>query len=46
METLKSVIGLGGGNTTDQDEREPVSGVTGAGTADQPYDQGNAEGEC
>lgn len=31
------------GNETDG--QEPVSGKTGKGTADEPYDQGNREGE-
>ncbi|KAF7189156.1 hypothetical protein HII31_09578 [Pseudocercospora fuligena] len=43
METLKSVIGLGASKTEDEGQ-EPISGVTGAGTVDEPYDQGNVEG--
>lgn len=42
MEAIKNAIGLG--TTADQQGREPVSGVTGSGTAGEPYDQGNAEG--
>ena len=44
METLKNVIGLGASKTEDEGQ-EPISGVTGAGTVDEPYDQGNVEGE-
>ncbi|PPJ57122.1 hypothetical protein CBER1_00566 [Cercospora berteroae] len=47
METLKNAVGLGDANTTTANNetkgQEPVSGVTGAGTADQPYDSGNVE---
>ncbi|KXT01560.1 hypothetical protein AC578_6341 [Pseudocercospora eumusae] len=43
METLKSVMGLGT-NKTEDEGRNPISGVTGAGTVDEPYDQGNVEG--
>ncbi|KXT12931.1 hypothetical protein AC579_4133 [Pseudocercospora musae] len=43
METFKSVIGLGT-SKTEAKGREPISGVTGAGTIDEPYDQGNVEG--
>ena len=47
MESLKTAIGLGDATTaTAHNEtagHEPLSGVTGAGTADQPYDSGNAE---
>jgi len=32
-------------STTEQQGREPVNGVTGAGTAGEPYDQGNSDGE-
>jgi hypothetical protein len=43
MEAIKNAIGLG--TTTTQDEgREPVSGVTGSGVGGEPYDQGNADG--
>lgn len=41
METIKNAIGLG---TAPQEGREPVSGVSGAGTAGEPYDQGNVDG--
>lgn len=43
METIKSVIGLGKGT---QEGQEPISGETGAGTAEEPYDQGNQEGRA
>lgn len=43
MESIKNVLGLGGSTT--QSGQEPVSGVTGSGTAEQPYDAGNAQGE-
>lgn len=41
METIKNAIGLG---TAPQEGREPVSGVSGSGTAGEPYDQGNVDG--
>lgn len=41
MQSIKSAIGIG----PKADETEPVSGETGAGTAAEPYDAGNAEGE-
>lgn len=41
MEAIKNAIGLG---TAPQEGREPVSGVSGAGTAGEPYDQGNVDG--
>ena len=34
-----------GVSTANQEGREPVNGVTGAGTAGEPYDQGNSDGE-
>jgi hypothetical protein len=34
-----------GVNTASQQGREPVNGVTGAGTAGEPYDQGNSDGD-
>jgi len=34
-----------GVSTANQQGREPVNGVTGAGTAGEPYDQGNSDGE-
>ncbi|KAM3423371.1 hypothetical protein BST61_g805 [Cercospora zeina] len=47
MESLKNAVGLGNAKSTTADNetkgREPVSGVTGAGTADQPYDSGNVD---
>lgn len=42
MESIKNAIGLGSG---EQQGREPVNGTTGAGTAGEPFDQGNAAGE-
>jgi len=42
MESVKNAIGLGNG---EQQGREPVNGATGAGTAVEPFDQGNAAGE-
>lgn len=54
METIKSVLGLGGSASTSNKEtvpaqhplsgEEPVSGQLGAGTATDPYDAGNADG--
>jgi len=46
MEAIKNAIGMGTTNTTttEQQGREPVSGVTGSGVAGEPYDQGNSEG--
>jgi hypothetical protein len=32
------------GNSTEQSDNEPVSGKMGAGTVDEPYDQGNTNG--
>ena len=43
MEAIKNALGFGA--TTTQTGVEPVSGKTGAGTATEPYDAGNAEGE-
>jgi hypothetical protein len=40
MQTIKNAIGLG----TDEG-REPVNSETGAGTAGEPYDQGNSGGK-
>ena len=34
-----------GASTTNEQGREPVNGATGAGTASEPYDQGNSDGE-
>jgi hypothetical protein len=42
MESIKNAIGLG---STEQQGQEPVNSATGAGTAGEPYDQGNSEGE-
>lgn len=54
METIKSVLGLGGSASTSKEEsppdqhplsgQEPVSGQLGAGTATDPYDAGNSDG--
>ena len=54
METIKSVLGLGGSAPTSKEEsspdqhplsgQEPVSGQQGAGTATDPYDAGNLDG--
>lgn len=54
METIKSVLGLGGSASTSKEEpspdqhplsgEEPVSGQQGAGTATDPYDAGNSDG--
>lgn len=47
MDSMKSATGLGS-NTDDaslKSGEEPVSGQKGQGTAEEPYDQGNAEGE-
>lgn len=43
METIKSVLGYG--SVESQSGEEPLSGQTGAGTAAEPYDGGNATGE-
>lgn len=47
MESLKAAVGLGDATTTTAHNEtaggEPLSGVSGAGTADQPYDSGNIE---
>ena len=42
MESIKNAIGLGNG---EQQGREPVNGATGAGSAGEPFDQGNAAGK-
>jgi hypothetical protein len=42
MESIKNAIGLG---SAEQQGQEPVNAATGAGTAGEPYDQGNSEGE-
>jgi hypothetical protein len=42
MESIKNAIGLG---SAEQQGQEPVNSATGAGTAGEPYDQGNSEGE-
>ena len=41
METIKSALGF---TKQEQSGQEPVSGQAGAGTAAEPYDQGNAVG--
>ena len=44
MDSMKSATGL----STDPSQKsgeEPLSGEKGQGTVDEPYDQGNAEGE-
>lgn len=54
METVKNAVNsastalFGNGSNSQQNETaaaEPVSGQTGAGTVDEPYDKGNQEGE-
>ena len=42
IEKVKETLGMG---SNSQSGTEPVSGETGEGTVDQPYDQGNQEGE-
>jgi hypothetical protein len=42
MQSIKNAIGLG---AEEQQGREPVNGETGAGTAGEPYDQGNSGGK-
>ena len=44
MDALKSATNIGTTTTSQQSGQEPVSGEEGAGTATQPFDQGNAEG--
>ncbi|MCJ1453178.1 hypothetical protein MMC28_003524 [Mycoblastus sanguinarius] len=45
MDTLKSATGLSTTTTPSQQSgEEPLSGETGKGTIEEPYDQGNAEG--
>lgn len=47
MDTVRNVVNLASnaifGSTTEQSGSEPVSGQRGAGTANDPYDQGNAD---
>lgn len=43
MESIKNALGLGGSTT--QSGQEPVSGETGSGTIEQPYDGGNVQGQ-
>lgn len=46
MDSMKSATGLS--SNTDASRKsgeEPVSGLKGEGTVEEPYDQGNAEGE-
>lgn len=45
MDALKNATNVGTTTTSQQSGQEPVSGEEGAGTATQPFDQGNAEGE-
>jgi hypothetical protein len=42
MESIKNAVGLGTEKQQQQQGREPVNGETGAGTAGEPYDQGNS----
>jgi hypothetical protein len=41
----KAIWGEGDNNTANTSGEEPVSGQKGAGTAEDPYDKGNSEGE-
>jgi hypothetical protein len=49
METVNNVVNAASkaiwGNPTAQSGEEPVSGQTGAGTVNEPYDKGNVEGQ-
>lgn len=47
MDSLKAATGLGGGGAHQKEAggEEPVAGQKGPGTVEEPYDQGNAEGE-
>jgi hypothetical protein len=46
MDAIKNVVNSASnaifGNSTEQSGNEPISGQTGAGTVDEPYDMGNA----
>ncbi|TKA80089.1 hypothetical protein B0A55_02465 [Friedmanniomyces simplex] len=42
MEAIKSAVGFG---KKEQEGQEPVSGVKGEGTAGEPYDSGNQQGD-
>ncbi|KAI4281720.1 MAG: hypothetical protein L6R38_003470 [Xanthoria sp. 2 TBL-2021] len=42
VEKVKETLGMG---SESQSGTEPVSGETGEGTVDQPFDQGNQEGK-
>lgn len=41
MDKLKDVVGLGGKS---EEGQEPVSGTKGEGTAPEPFDAGNKQG--
>lgn len=47
MDTIKNVANSASnaifGNNTEQSGNEPVSGKMGAGTINEPYDQGNTD---
>jgi hypothetical protein len=45
MESIKNAVGLGTDKQEQKQGREPVNGETGAGTAGEPYDQGNSGGK-
>jgi hypothetical protein len=47
MESIKKAVGLGTEKQQQQQQqgREPVNGEAGAGTAGEPYDQGNSGGK-
>ena len=48
MDSLKAATGLSGGAQQQQQQQsgeEPLAGQKGPGTVEEPFDQGNAEGE-
>ncbi|KAL2048261.1 hypothetical protein N7G274_000172 [Stereocaulon virgatum] len=45
MDALKNATNIGTTTTSQQSGEEPVSGEKGAGSINEPYDQGNQEGK-
>lgn len=45
MDNIKSATGLSTDDPSQKSGEEPLAGQKGRGTVEEPYDQGNAEGE-